>query len=325
MKDELDAHLSALKHSGMIEIWNDRKIGPGDEWKNQIDKRLTEANIILLLISADFLASDFCYRVETRNALDRHGRGEAIVVPVVLRDVDFRGLSIASLQMLPQDAVPVTSNKWTSRDEAWKNVAEGIRESIERLREQVSQVLESWARSRLAFEARYLDAAIAREIPVGVTREIVALVRLKDSKGLIDTLPERPSSASAYSCCASDVGSEPFEAKFVIAGSEAPKSPVYRLSVDAQRLLVKDSDKQFELDPGHDSARFTFLVEAEEPGEKSLRVNLFRGDHYAAGALLRTRSGGDLLPSGGGLFETLVASVKLRLNVISKSVSVGAG
>jgi hypothetical protein len=276
----------------------------------------------LLLISADFLASDFCYLIETKHAFERHRRGEAIVVPIVLRHVDFRGLPIASLQMLPRDAVPVTSSKWMSRDEAWKQVVEGVRESIDRIIEDVKHIAESRARPRLEFEARYLDAAIAGEIPVGVTREIVALVRLKESEGLASILSEQYS-ASVYSCRSSDVRSEPFEAKFVVEATESPKSPVYRLSLDAPGLSVKDSDKQFALDVGHDSAKFTFLVEAERAGEQSLRVNLYRGDHYAVGVLLKTRSGGDILPSGGGLFETLVASVKLTLNASSKSRSVG--
>ena len=148
---------------------------------------------------------------------------------------------------------------------------EGVRESIDRIRELVSKMIESGARPRLEFAARYLDAAIAGEIPVGVTREIVVLVRLKHSEGLIAILPDRTSSPSVYSCCASDVRSEPFEAKFVMAGSEAPKSPVYRLSLDAPRLLVKDSDKQFGLDLGHDSAKFT-LSKQKVPASKACEL-----------------------------------------------------
>lgn len=84
-----------------------------------------EADVILLLISSDFLHSDFCYLIETRNALDRHAQGQALVIPVVLRDVDFKGLPIAELQMLPKDARAVTSGSWKSEDEAFKNVCGG--------------------------------------------------------------------------------------------------------------------------------------------------------------------------------------------------------
>lgn len=322
LKEQLDAHLSALKRSGTIETWSDRSIGPGDEWKREINERLVAADVILLLISADFLASDFCYKIETLNALERHARGQAIVIPVVLRDVDLRGLPIASLQMLPKDAVAVTSKNWTSQDEALKNVAEGIRKSVDLFSEQRSMVSDDVAQASPRFEARYLDAAIAGEIPVDTSREVVALIRMRNSDGLASMLPVGRTHESVYSSIASEVRSEPFEAKFMIGADKTPESPVYRLTLDAPELLVQESqDKRFPLEWGRDSMRFTFFVKAERPGEQHLRVNLFRGDHHSAEVLLKSRSGGDILPGPGGLVEMLVASVKLTVNVISKAAS----
>jgi len=322
LKEQLDAHLSALKRSGAVETWSDRNIGPGDEWKKEIDEHLVAADVILLLISADFLASDFCYQIETLNALERHARGQAIVIPVVLRDVDFRGLPIASLQMLPKDAVAVTSKNWASPDEALKNVAEGIRKSVDIFREERAVLRDKDAQPSAQFENRYLDAAIAGEIPIGMNRDVVAFVRLKGSKGLTSILPETRTTDSVYSSIASEVRSEPFEAKFKVGADKVPESPVYRLTLDAPGLSIQDSrDKRFTLEWGRDSMKFTFFVEADRPGEQHLRVNLLRGELLSAEVLLKSRGGGDILPGSGGLVETLVASVKLTLNVISKAVA----
>jgi hypothetical protein len=90
---------------------------------------LNAAQIILLLISSDFLASDYCYGVEMKRAIERHDLGEATVIPVILRDVDWGRSSFAQLQALPRDARPVTS--WLNIDEAFADVARGIRRIIE--------------------------------------------------------------------------------------------------------------------------------------------------------------------------------------------------
>ena len=83
-------HLSLLQRQGVIQTWHDRNINAGDDWKQQIDDNLNTATVILLLISADFLASDYCYEIEMQRALERHNAGEARVIPVILRPVDWR-------------------------------------------------------------------------------------------------------------------------------------------------------------------------------------------------------------------------------------------
>ena len=132
LRKELEDHLSLLRRQGVISGWHDRMIGAGEEWKGQLDKNLEEAQIILLLISPSFLASDYCYDIETKRALDRHDKGEAKVIPVLLRPVDWEGAPFARLQGLPIDLRPVTT--WTNKDEAFKNIAQGIRRAIEGMR-----------------------------------------------------------------------------------------------------------------------------------------------------------------------------------------------
>lgn len=84
LRNELEKHLSPLKRMGRISTWHDRRIVPGEEFAGQIDQHFAQADIILLLISSDFIASDYCYQIEMTNALQRHERSEAVVIPVIL-------------------------------------------------------------------------------------------------------------------------------------------------------------------------------------------------------------------------------------------------
>ncbi|MBC8551833.1 MAG: toll/interleukin-1 receptor domain-containing protein, partial [Candidatus Brocadiales bacterium] len=133
LRDQLAKHLSILEQLGVISSWHDRKIPAGSVWADEIDKKLTSAHIILLLISADFLASEYCTGIEMERALKRHEYGEARVIPIILKPVDWMGAPFAKLQALPKDAKPVTS--WADQDEAFANVARGIRKAIESLNE----------------------------------------------------------------------------------------------------------------------------------------------------------------------------------------------
>jgi hypothetical protein len=127
----LETHLSALKRQGLISQWHDRKITGGSEWKGQIDDNLQTARIILLLISADFLHSDYCYDVELKQAMQRHAAGLARVVPVILRPCDWQSSPFAKFQVLPKDGKPLI--QWSPRDTGYVNVTTGLRRIIEEL------------------------------------------------------------------------------------------------------------------------------------------------------------------------------------------------
>ncbi|SRR6266487_1657074 len=128
LRDELESHLAALKRSKQIVEWYDRDIQAGMEWEQEIEKHLNSADIVLLLVSPDFMASDYCYGVEMRRALERHSAGEAHIIPIILRPVDWKETPIGKLQALPADGKPVTV--WRNRDNAFQNVVEGLREMI---------------------------------------------------------------------------------------------------------------------------------------------------------------------------------------------------
>jgi internalin A len=132
-RSELETHLKLLNRQGTLDLWTDRRITPGSEWAEEIDSNLERADLILLLISSDFIASDYAYGKEMMCALERHRAGSAIVVPVIIRDVDWHSAPFAKLQALPADGKAVASKGRSrlARDAAWTNVAERLRRVLE--------------------------------------------------------------------------------------------------------------------------------------------------------------------------------------------------
>ncbi len=129
LRNELNKHLSALRRRGLISEWYDRDIQAGSDWRYEADVRLEAAHIILLLISSDFMHSDYCYSVEMNHALRRLRSGEVRIIPIILRSVDWEGTPIAPLSVLPSGGIPIMS--WQNRDEAFSDVAKSIRKIIE--------------------------------------------------------------------------------------------------------------------------------------------------------------------------------------------------
>ena len=129
LRDKLAVHLSLLQQQGVVKAWYDRQLQPGSEWAEVIDQNMNAAQVLLLLISADFLASSYCYGIELKRAMERHEAGEACVIPIILKPVDWSGASFGKLQALPKNAKPVTT--WSNRDTAFADVAKGIRQAVE--------------------------------------------------------------------------------------------------------------------------------------------------------------------------------------------------
>ncbi len=131
LRDELAGHLKIMERRKVIRAWHDRRIVPGQKWDLEIDSQLETADLVLLLISSDFINSDYIWGHELERALKRHRDGTANVVPVLLRSVDITDAPFATLQGLPTDLRAVTS--WPNRDEAWTDVAKGIRRTVEQI------------------------------------------------------------------------------------------------------------------------------------------------------------------------------------------------
>jgi hypothetical protein len=133
LREKLQIYLEGLERQGCFKLWHDRDINAGTIWEQEIHHHLDSAHIILLLISQHFMNSDYCYSVEMKRAMERHERGEAIVIPIILRPVYWQDAPFGKLQALPVGGVPVNSDKWRNLDEAFFDVTEGIRKVVKEL------------------------------------------------------------------------------------------------------------------------------------------------------------------------------------------------
>ena len=133
LRVRLDIHLANMKRNEKIQTWFDRKIESGELWEDVIFNNLSSSDIILLLISPDFIASDYCYNVEMKKAIEMHEKNEAIVVPIILAHCDWQDSPFSKFQALPKDAKPVIDSKWHSQDEALHSIAEGIKIIVNRI------------------------------------------------------------------------------------------------------------------------------------------------------------------------------------------------
>jgi hypothetical protein len=131
----LDTHMAGLRRQGLTS-WHPHKISPGTERAEEIDRHLNAAHIILLLISADFIASYHCYDIEMERALERHRTGKARVIPILLRPVDLQENSFEGLEALPKNKQPVT--EWANKDKAFVDIVCGIRSAIDDMAKQDS-------------------------------------------------------------------------------------------------------------------------------------------------------------------------------------------
>ncbi len=129
LRNELEKHLASLRREEVISTWHDRRIMPGEEIDSQISTQLNEAKIIILLVSADFLASDYCYNIEMTRAMERHEEGAAHVIPVILRPCDWQDAPFGKLKAVPEDGKPVI--KCASLDEGFLEVVRAVRQAIE--------------------------------------------------------------------------------------------------------------------------------------------------------------------------------------------------
>lgn len=129
LRNELESHLAMLKRSGTVETWHDRRIVAGTEIDSAISTQLEAAQIILLLVSSDFLASNYCYDIEMKRALEKHQEGSCCVIPVILRPCDWHASPFGKLAATPPDGVAVT--KFPNQDEAFTTIVREIRRAAQ--------------------------------------------------------------------------------------------------------------------------------------------------------------------------------------------------
>lgn len=137
-KNELKKFLRPLLNAGQVRLWDDYDIEYGKDWDAEIKTRLYGAHIILLLVSPDSLASDYFYGKEVTVSLERHEKGETVVVPVILRSCMWTITPLGKIEAMPDKGKPVNSPLWGTKDDAYTNIAQGIGELVDRLLEERS-------------------------------------------------------------------------------------------------------------------------------------------------------------------------------------------
>lgn len=175
-KEELIEHMSGLRRAGIINEWNDRKIVAGQNWSEEISNNLTSSNIILFLISASFMNSDYCMGVEVKTALEMHARGEAQLIPIIIRAVDWTDSEISKIQGLPKDARPISS--WENVDEAWLDVISGLKNHIQNF-EPKAAVVTSIVNSTEVICSKFINDWLV-DTEIVLTHRKVNQVSLKD-------------------------------------------------------------------------------------------------------------------------------------------------
>lgn len=131
LRDQLEVQLAMLKRQGLIDIWHDRRMMAGDRLDWTISEELDAADIVLLLVSPDFLASDYCYKIEKGRALERHREGTARLISVILRPCDWAHTDLSQYLVTPKDGQAITL--WPNIDVAMLDVVTSIRTAIEEI------------------------------------------------------------------------------------------------------------------------------------------------------------------------------------------------
>lgn len=136
LKKKLLQHLSPLKREGLIDVWHDELLRPGEHLDSSVQKKLAESDLVILLVSSGFISSEYCYEQEMKRAFKRQQEGSVRVVPLILRHCQWKdvptgdGRTLAAFVALPKDGQPVMSSSWSSPDEAFDNAVSAIRNML---------------------------------------------------------------------------------------------------------------------------------------------------------------------------------------------------
>lgn len=295
-REELVNHLVMLQRSGLIREWHDRKILPGEEWIEQISINLENADLILLLISSDFLASKYCYDIEAKRALEKHNNGEAIVIPIILRPVTWNLTPFSKIQALPFNAQPIT--QWADKDSAFVSVCEGILALITSFKPESKEVNavntpvgfmtkpDPEPSSKLS-RPKVLDAALPEQAEVGKTIVLVVMIRSEDSEGLKKIVRIN----TQYGVSEEDVistGAFPLEFSIDEAGKPLPLE--LNIKIESPDFEQKAQTKNIRITPDGDSEPRIFLLTPKKTGDLAVNLEMYKGEEFISGCLLKTKA-----------------------------------
>ncbi|WP_298976564.1 toll/interleukin-1 receptor domain-containing protein [uncultured Roseobacter sp.] len=153
----LKVHLAGLKREGAITTWYDHEILAGDKLDDEISAELEAADLFLLLVSPDFIASSYCIEREMKRALERHETGDARVIPIIIEPCDWSSIGeLRSLKALPKDALPIS--EWVNSNSGYLDVIQELRRIVERGIRKPAKVPEDGSQQLSASERSTLRA-----------------------------------------------------------------------------------------------------------------------------------------------------------------------
>lgn len=323
-RNEMSKAIRLLRRQGLIDEFYDRDIDAGMDWNKEISSQLQAADIIVLLISPDFIASEYCYGKEMARALERHSRGEATVVPVIVRPTDLTDAPFAHLQYLPPGSLAVS--QWTDRDAAYKEIAVGVRTIVSRIKHHRAERAYQRDPANGLIEDRVLDAAVVPEIPLNEARDVAIQIRRAPSEGLrlaIEEDAKRGERTRSYSALPDDVRSSqqfsiPWSREELLRGDID-----LSLRLNPPEFAVGASEKKVKVAAIRDSGVFTFLVSASREGNYFMTVEVLCRDVSLAERILKTKARiHKLPPSGPTSAEALtIASVPLHVRAVGRAAS----
>jgi DNA-binding beta-propeller fold protein YncE len=288
LRRRLETNLAVLRRSGFIREWHDRKIIAGQDWDKEISKHLESAELILFLISPDFISSSYISDIEVKRALERQNAGDAVIVPVILRPAMWRIIpEFSRLQALPEDARPVT--EWPSRDRAFLSISEGIlvfalsRASIAFRKPVATRVANSHHPAR----RRIFDAALPARVQLRKPSALLVMMRRTDSPGLRAIVEADPH----FDLSEKDIGSHPITLKFPADKDGTPQSLDLTIKVESPQFKPKSQIKNIKVPPRGDSDCRIFLLTPAEIGSLVVNVEISYRSEIIAGCVLRTVGG----------------------------------
>jgi hypothetical protein len=295
-REELEKHLTTLRLSGLISDWHDRKILAGDEWDKKISEYSEKSYVIMLLISSDFIASKYCYDIEAARALERYNKGEALLIPIILRPVKWELTPFGKIQALPKNAQPVT--QWADKDSAYLNICEGIlalltsvkseqKDSTPENKNDNQEIKPLFTPVEHITSEKVLDAALPEHVTVGKTIALVVMIRGKDSEGLKKILKVN----TQYGVGEEDVistGTFPLEFATDEAGKPLPLE--LNIKIESPDFEQTTQAKSIRILPDGDSEPRIFLLTPKTTGDLIVNLELYSGDNFVSGSFLRTKS-----------------------------------
>jgi TIR domain len=194
----LHQHLAALRREKLLEIWTDREIDAGGMVDEEITAAMEDADLFLLLVSSSFINSDYCYKKEFQKALEKQRAGKALIIPIIVRPCDWGIADLRQFKVLPEDAKAVDSKHWHSRDEAFANIAHGLRALLEKRKKKAEEIQAPDDLAGVGYQQEPTCVAKFGEPSLPFAKELLDLILAhpnEDERGLTEILRDHPEGA----------------------------------------------------------------------------------------------------------------------------------